>query len=260
MPTWVRVLIGLGSTLLLCGAFLGLFGVQTFCALEARYEARKLPFVRNIPTELGDLYASPALGQRLSYFGFEFEVPWNDVDKAKSLVIGGNKAVIAFRSGNVLMVWRGSPHDFVDTILKTSNIDLGTFQKMYGGEALTSDYNFKRMMLEATPDTITPFVSKTKAVDQEMLLVMKGLSAPRGAESGMFFVSAGQFKGFQFGRPSKALNGFSVELYSATDSLDFIFAPKINGQTAISQADVNRILQTLHKVPAETAANVASSD
>jgi hypothetical protein len=78
-------------------------------------------------------------------------------------------------------------------------------------------------MLEATPDAITPFVSKRNAIEQETLLVMKGLSAPRGAESGMFLVSAGEFKGFQFGRPSKALNGFGVELYSATDSLDFIF-------------------------------------
>jgi len=131
---------------------------------------------------------------------------------------------------------------------------------MYGGEALASDYNFQRLMLDATPDTITPFVSRKKAVCQELLLVVKGLSAPRGADSGSFLVSSGEFKGFQFGRPSKALNGFSVELYSTTDSLDFIFAPKRNGPTAISQADVNRIIETLHRVPSETAANVTSVD
>jgi hypothetical protein len=139
MPKWMRRLIVLSIALLSCGVFLFLFGDQTFCALEARQEARKLPFVRNTPIELVDSSASHALGQKLSYFGFEFEVPWDDIDNANSRVVGGNKAVIAFRSGNVLMVWRGSPHDPVDTMLKTTHIDPGTFRMMYGGEALASD-------------------------------------------------------------------------------------------------------------------------
>jgi hypothetical protein len=260
MPKWMRVLIGLGIALLSCGVYLCFFGVQTFCALEARYEARKLPFVRNTPIGLVDSSASQNSGKRLSYFGFEFEVPWDDIDEAKSRIIGGNKALIAFRSGNALLVLRGSSHEFVDNFLKDTNIDPETFRKLFGAEALASDYNFNRIMYAATPNAITPFLPKKEAITEEMLLIVKGISIPRGAESGIFLVTAGEFKGFQFGRPSKAPNGFSVQLYSATVSLDFIFGPKLNGPTAISQADVNRILQTLHKVPVETTANVTSED
>jgi len=41
-----------------------------------------------------------------------------------------------------------------------------------------------------------------------------------------------------------------VELYSQSSSLDFIFGQKVNGSIVISQPDINRILQTIHKIPA----------
>lgn len=260
MPKWMRIIIGSGIALLSCAVYLWFFGVQTMFALEARNIARKFPVVKNTPIELPDLSLSESPGKKLSYFGYEFEVPWEDIDQTKSRVVRGNKAVVAFRSGNVLMVWKGSPHDLVNTVLKTGKIDPETFRKLYGDESLESDFNFQRIMLETTPDTITPFVSKKQAVSQSMLLLMKGIAAPRGAESGIFAVTAGEFKGFQFGRPLSARSGFDVELYSESDSLDFIFAPKVNGPTAISQQDVNRILHTLHRAPAEAIANVTSSD
>jgi hypothetical protein len=49
------------------------FGIQTFCALEARNTARKLPVVSNTPVALSDLSISQAPGKKLSYFGYQFE-------------------------------------------------------------------------------------------------------------------------------------------------------------------------------------------
>jgi hypothetical protein len=255
MSRWMRVLVCLGLTVLVCGNYLWFFGVQTFIALEARDIARKTPLVRNAPVELPDLSISEAPGRKLSYFGYEFEVPWNDVDEAKSRVIGGNKAIIAFRSGNVLSVWSGPPHGLVDSVLASGRIDRETFRQIYGDEALKSDYAFQRIIVEATPDRITPFVSKKQAVTEGMLLVMKAISAPQGADSGIFAVKAGDFNGFQFGHPSRAQRRFSVELYSDRGSLDFIFGRKLDGPTVISQPDVNRILRTLREAPLETVAN-----
>src|SRR2546429_1773968 len=60
------------------------FGFQTLIALEARYLARKAPVVRVAPAQLRDFSISRSPGRKLSYFGYEFEVPWNDVDEAKS--------------------------------------------------------------------------------------------------------------------------------------------------------------------------------
>jgi len=254
MSKRTRILIGLGAVVVVCGTYLWLFGVQTFLALEARDIARKTPVVKKAPLELADLSISQAPGKRLSYFGYEFEVPWDDIDEAKSQIIGGNKAIVVFRSGNVLSVWSGSPHEFVDTVLPSGKIDRETLRQIYGDEALQSDYEFHRILLETTPDTITPFISKRRAISLSMLLIMKAISAPRGAETGIFAVHAGAFKGFQFGQPQSSPTGISVELFADSGSLSFIIGQKKNGSTIISQPDINRILETLHTVPAKTVA------
>lgn len=255
MVTRTRTLVGLGLVAIAGGLYLWFFGVQTLFALETRNIARKTPVVRNVPIELSDLSISQAPGMKLSYFGYEFEVPWNDVDQTKSRFIGENRVLIAFRSGNALSVWKGSPRELVNTVLESGKIDPETFRQSYGDAALQSDYIFHRMILEATPDRVTPFVSRKQAVSQAMLILMKAISAPRGADSGIFAVSAGDFKGFQYGQPLSAPHGFSVELYSDGCSLDFIFGQKVNGPTVISQSDINRILQSLHKEPSTIPAN-----
>jgi intracellular septation protein A len=84
MSRWVRVLVGLGIAVITCGFYLWFFGVQTFIALEARYIAWKMPIVNKVPVELPDLSVSQASGKKLSCFGYEFEVPWDDIDQAKS--------------------------------------------------------------------------------------------------------------------------------------------------------------------------------
>ncbi len=92
MFRWKRVLTSLGIVVVACVTYLWLFGTQTFFALEAHYTARKLPFVRRIPVPLPDLSVSRVAGTTLSYFGYEFEVPWTDIDTEKTKIVGGNKA------------------------------------------------------------------------------------------------------------------------------------------------------------------------
>src|SRR2546429_6773060 len=95
MSTRGRILIGLFVVVLVCVAYLWFFGFQTLIALEARYLARKAPVVRVAPAQLRDFSISRSPGRKLSYFGYEFEVPWNDVDEAKSgLIPDSNKAKV----------------------------------------------------------------------------------------------------------------------------------------------------------------------
>jgi hypothetical protein len=254
MSRWMRILVWLGIAVVACCTFFWFFGVQTLFALEARYIGRKSPVVKRVPIELSDLSVSQTTGKKLSYFGYEFEVPWDDIDESKGRIIGGNKAIIAFRSGNVLSVWSGSPREFVNLVLSSGKIDSDAFRQIYGDEALKSDYALHRIMLETTPAKITPFITKKKAVSGTMLLVVKAISAPRGADSAIFAVTAADFHGCQYGRPQVTPAGLSVELFGDNGSLDFIFGQKVSGPTVISQADINRILQTLHKVSDETVA------
>lgn len=246
-----RILVGLGITVLVCGIYLWFFGIQTVITLETRYIARKMPVVEKVPVELLDSSVSGAPGKKMSYFGYEFEIPWDDIDEAKSRTVGEGKVIIAFRSGNVLSVWSGPPREFVNTVLGSGKLDPDAFRRMYGDEALQSDYTLHRLMLTVTPEKITPFVSKQIAVSQAMLIVMKGISAPRGADCGIFAVQAGELRGFQYGHAGDPM-GFSVELFADSGSLDFIFGQKKNGPTVISQSDINRILHTLKRVDSDT--------
>lgn len=253
MFRWKRVLISFAIVIVGCVAYLWLFGTQTFLVLEAHNAARKLPFVKQTPTGLADLSISRAPGMKLSYFGYEFEVPWADIDTEKTKIVGGNKAIIAFRSGNVLSVWSGPAHEFMNGLLEQGKIDRDTFRKIYGDEALQSDYNFMRLILETTPDRITLLSSQKTAASQAVLLMVKAICVPGDPNSGIFAVQGKDLKGFQYGRPQTPPKQLSVELFPENGHLDILFGQKKDGPTVISQADLNRIVQTIHKVPVELA-------
>src|SRR5437764_144085 len=51
-------------------------------ALEAHYLFREVPGINEGPSNLSDNTVSTASGSTLSYLGYEFQVPWNDVDNA----------------------------------------------------------------------------------------------------------------------------------------------------------------------------------
>ena len=247
MPKWARVLIALFVAMLLCAAYIWFFGFQTLIVLEARYLTRKAPAVSMAPAQLADSSVSRSPGRKLSYFGYEFEVPWNDVDESKSGPIPDtNKAMIVFQSGNSLSVWHGSPRAFLNQVLSNDKIDQNTLGRIVGDEALQSDHALYRTILQMTPGKMTPFESQSDAANQALLLLVKGMCMPTGADSGVFSVSAGEFSGFQFGRPQNPSGEVSVRLFSVTSSLNFIFLHPAGGPTAISQPDINRLLQTLH--------------
>jgi hypothetical protein len=254
MSTRARTLIALFVVLLLGAAYLWFFGSQTVFAVGARYLARKTPVVRMAPVQLIDFSTSQSPGKKLSYFGYEFEVPWTDMDDAKSKLIGDNKELIAFQSGNSLTVWHGSPRAFVNSVLSNDKIDPSILRRLYGDEALSSDFALYRTILETTPEKITPFMPRQSAVSRTLLLIVKGTILPKGTKSGVFAVSTGEFSGFQFGRPQNQSGELSVRLFSDTSSLNFIFYQNPGSATLISQSDVNRILRTLHKSSSQSIA------
>ncbi len=213
MSRRMRVLVSFGIAVVVGGTYLWLFGTQTFFVLEAHNAGRKLPFIKQAPIQPMDLSISQAPGMKLSYFGYEFEIPWTDIDQEKTKIIGENKAIIVFRSGNVISVWSGPPHELMKVLLEETKIDRTTLQQVYGDEALRSDYNFKKLILEITPDKFTIFSSSRTAVSQGMLLLLKAISTPGDPNSGIFEVRTKVFKGFQYGRPQNPPKHVSVELF-----------------------------------------------
>jgi hypothetical protein len=259
MSKWMRVLIGLGIVVIACGAYLWFLGVQTFYIWETRRVARKEPIVWTTPVELSDLSMSQAPGKRLSYFGYEFEIPWDDIDQEKTKVVATNKAIIVFRSGNVISFWCDPSNGLISNVLSDGKIDPKSLGRLLGDEAAQSDYAFKRAILETTPDKFSLLMPKRQAIQQGALFTMKASTLPPGAESGVFSLSTKEFKGFQYGRPQSPSRHLSVELFKSDTHADILFGQKLNGSTTISQADINRVVQSLHKVPTQKIGSDANS-
>jgi hypothetical protein len=180
------------------------------------------------------------------FFWVEFEVPW-EVDDEKTKTVG-TKQVIVFRSGNAMLVMCALPREFVNTVLKT--FDKDNFQKMYGEEVLRSDYAMYRLMLRSTPDDVTLFTPRGEAVGRMMMLVVKGVAIPSEADTGLFSLRSREFKGFQYGDPQRRPTRIIVDLLADEGGIEFNMGQKKDGSgPAITQAEINRLIQTTRRVP-----------
>jgi len=248
---WKRTLLGLGIAVILVGVYGWLFGFQTVDALVVRYEYRKLPDTAKTPVALADLSISIVPHKKVRYFSYEFELPWDDVDEAKDQTTG-QIHVGAFRSGNAFWFSTFPPKSFVNEVMESSKLGPQSFRRLYGDAAFESDYGFNKIMLQMTPSKITPFVSRRQAVTGQMLLLIKGISIPR-ADSGIFSIQTPEFQGFQFESPQSRPLKIADYLYSNDGGVNVMFFQKAGGSApSISQAEINRVIQSIHKAPTQT--------
>jgi hypothetical protein len=250
MSRWKRILIWAGIIVFGGGVYLWFFGVQTASALMVRYQFRKLPSVAKTPVPLTDLSISSVRHRTASYFGYEFELPSDDVDEEKDKTFG-TVHVSYFRSGNAFWFSTFPPRNFVNEVMKTGNLDPLDLKQLYGEDTLESDYAFHKKMLALTPSEITPFISRRRAISGQVLLLIKAISMPNAA-SGIFSIRTRDFTGFQFESPQMRPSRITVELFSNDGGIDVIFMQKAGAPT-ISQAEVNRVIQSIHKGPLQTA-------
>jgi hypothetical protein len=91
------------------------------------------------------------------------------------------------------------------------------------------------------------------------VLVLKAMGTPP-AESGIFEIHTDEFEGYQYENPRARPNKILMSLFAADRGLEFQFFPKYQGASAnVSQADINRILRTIHKVGPYPPINQASA-
>jgi hypothetical protein len=244
-----RILTSVGILIIASVTYLYFFGIKTLLVVQAHNTARKVPFINRTLAPLTDLSISQTPGMKLSYLGYEFEIPWADVDNDKIKIVGRNKVIIPFHSGNVLILWSGPPHEFVNNFVEGMKIGREKFQTIYGNEALESDYSFMHLILETTSNKINMSASTGSDFSEETLLTLKATVIPGDPESGIFDVTGKEFRGFQYGSPQNPSGRINVELYPEGGHFHLLFGEKKGGGTPISQADINRVVQTIHKVP-----------
>jgi len=87
-PRRRRILIWCGIVFGIVFIYLSVFGVAAWFVLNGRSLAGKDPALGKTQVALKDLSTSTAPGRKLSYFGYEFDVPWDDLDEQKTRLVG----------------------------------------------------------------------------------------------------------------------------------------------------------------------------
>jgi len=214
--------------------YIQIFGVATwFVVVKGRNLSDKDdPALWETPVALQNLSTSSAPGKKLSYLGYEFEVPWNDLDEQKTKLVGSWQLIV-FHSGKYL-IFAMLPPIASETKLSRFN----------GNEASDSDYEFRRAMLETTPAKIGLFTSQGEATRGISRLLMKSVDIlANNGQSGIFLIENGNFRGFQYGNPDSRPHEIVDDLFADKGRLHFVFCEEKCG--GISQAEINRVIQSV---------------
>jgi hypothetical protein len=118
------------------------------------------------------------------------------------------------------------------------------------------------MLYEFTPDTMEIWsLSPAVHYRADTLLLTKTIVLSRSAQSGIFAIQNSSLKGFQQANLTEPSEGCIFSLYSDLDRMEFILSEK-NYKGRVSQAEVNRIVQSLHRITSasSTGPSTAKND
>jgi hypothetical protein len=233
-------------------------------ALSLYSSKKALAITRVVPTDLKDLSVSQAAGAKLSYLGYEFDVPWSDLDESKTVLYpkdkpGKSMARLYFRSGLQLIVSIGSPHSMAALLTKTDiKMSPQAFVAVFGQRAANSDYEFMKRVLEFSPDNMHHWsLSPAVASREEVLLLTKSIVPSKPAETGIFNVRNASYQGFQQGNPEIRQDTLLLNLYSTNGGFEVLFVQKnYRNSQGVTQPEINRIVQSMRRAaPTEVASS-----
>jgi len=118
----------------------------------------KLPRRQSRPTELKDLSVSQVQGTKLLYVGYEFEIPWNDLDPSQTRSVPKDHpemVALVFRSGLHLIVSASPPRMLPNESAREWKLSPQKLESFFGRGTSQSDYSFLENLYEFTPKRCT---------------------------------------------------------------------------------------------------------
>jgi len=204
---WRRVPVAFARVAILIAlldVLINLLGPPVGIFFTSRWEARKVPGVKVAPHPLVDYSVSDAPGTALSYFGYEFEVPWNAGFKQKGLGKGG-LVQLEFASGqNVTFIVPANQSGLLTETVQDKSMHMNNLQVVFGDLMNRSAYDQYAALLNTTPSSIRAFGSRVEAVRGVTLLTIKAVASAPGLETGVFSFELPDKRGFQIGDPQKS--------------------------------------------------------
>jgi hypothetical protein len=198
---------------------------------------------------------------KFSYFGYEFEVPWADVDEGRTEFYSKNKPEkngvdLRFRSGLRLHVVALPPRELVNALSQETGVSPQALERGFGRDTTESDYNFVKAVYEFTPDKMNHWVFRQGPLNRdEFLLILKSIVPAKGADSGIFYIRNRGYEGFQQGSCQVREDRITVDLYSDDGGVEMnLFQKDYRNPAGVTQPEINRIIKSLHKIAQRTTA------
>ncbi|HWZ45223.1 MAG TPA: hypothetical protein VNW97_17250 [Candidatus Saccharimonadales bacterium] len=234
----------------LCGAMIGLlvFAVSHKTQIRFRFLAwkvqREQPLVAVLPRPLNDVSVSQDTGVTLSHFGYQFDAPWDDVEK---IDLPGGLFRVAFLSGRVIAFMDPAHEVNAIKVMKDDAAQRGEhLEDTFSPEAIASNYAWLRSRLTVTPSQISFWTPPKQVVQYYVFLNLKGVMMQQ-AETGLFSIQTQRLRGFQMGDPLRA--AIHIDVFDDQDRhFEFWIGAAKEKHTTITQAEVNRVLQSLRPV------------
>ncbi len=234
-------------------AFLAFWVAPVTLSFDA---ARKAPpAARVVPKDLTDLSVSQVPGTKVSYVGYEFEIPWNDLDESQTRSVPKDQpgmVALVFRSGLHMIVSASPPRVFPNGFAREWKLSPQNVESVFGHGAAQSDYSFTRNLYGFTPDKMHRWaLSPSVHYREQMLLMLKTVVlSVASADTGIFNIQKQNWRGFQLGDPKAHPRRVFVQFYSDEGSVELAFAGSDGrGPVSVTQPEINRIMQSLRKAP-----------
>lgn len=223
----------------------------------ARWEAEKVPAVWVTQRPLTNYAVCEAPGRKLSYFGYEFEVPWTSAFKEK----GGKHGLLLlnFESGQSVILISPTNHaGLLSELVEDPSMQMKGLQPILGELTKVSAYDQYAAVLNTTPSSIRSFGPRAQAVRGETLLTIKAIAFPAGLGTGVFSFDLPDKRGFQIGDPQKS-RSTQLEVFDRSGSLRVeIICETANDRVKLTQPEINRIVKTLQVASEQSSAAVTA--
>ncbi len=235
----------IGLIVLCSGAY---FGPQTVSYCRLRSTVFRPPGSSprgwsSAPRPLDDTIASTAKGSVLSYYGYRFEVPWDEIDKAWD---GERTVQIRFKTGQVIRF--NNPQYFQDNPISShaAQDDGDYFTQAFGTGIRELKYDQFKAIASTTPSQWSPFRSHREFARVRILLGIKGVWFEHNpAAPDIFSFETNDYRGFELSGLSHDWQNVMVNLFDKTDRwFQISVLGDVRSGARVTQPEINRIIQS----------------
>ena len=247
MPTRTAS-ISICSLCLGIAVFLLFYASPLVFLVQTKRELRNSPEIWLVPRPLTSApSASPAAKSRVvSYFGYQFDSPTPEVKEERKVE---KVAVLSFSDCAGMVILEPQPKGPLSSLMHQGSPDAARFfEDAYGKEAVRSDYEFRRTILNMTPKNLSFFASPRQMARNSVLLTLKGGESQR-FKNGLYSFDTREMRGFQEGNVTLD-DGVIIQAFDHQDHLLTLVVAAKPGKACFGQPELDRIIFSLRPVPA----------